>query len=138
MLDALLERIEGRREELVELTRELIRIPTVNPPGDAYKACARHLGNRLQRVGFEVTFLRAEGAIGDSDRYPRTNVIARYEGRGPGCCVHFNGHTDVVTPGQGWTFERTDFVTGPGSRRPVMAFVWFCREGEPVTSPASG
>jgi succinyl-diaminopimelate desuccinylase len=105
MQEPLLERIESRREELVELTRELIRIPTVNPPGDAYKACARHLGNRLQRAGFEVSYLRAVGAIGDSDRYPRTNVIARYEGRGPGACVHFNGHTDVVAPGQGWSVE---------------------------------
>jgi succinyl-diaminopimelate desuccinylase len=105
MQEALLERIESRREELVELTRELIRIPTVNPPGDAYKACARHLGNRLQRGGFEVSYLRAVGAVGDSDRYPRTNVIARYEGRAPGPCVHFNGHTDVVAPGQGWSVE---------------------------------
>ena len=105
MQDALLERIEGRREELVELTRELIRIPTVNPPGDAYKACARHLGNRLQRAGFEVSYLRAVGAIGDSDRYPRTNVLARLDGRAPGACVHFNGHTDVVAPGQGWSIE---------------------------------
>jgi succinyl-diaminopimelate desuccinylase len=105
MLGALLERIDSQRDALVELTRELIRIPTVNPPGDAYKACARHLGNRLQRAGFDVRFLRAEGAIGDSDRFPRTNVIARYEGRGPGPCVHFNGHTDVVAPGHGWSFE---------------------------------
>ena len=51
MLDALFARIEGRREALVELTRELIRIPTVNPPGDAYKACARLLGNRLGAPG---------------------------------------------------------------------------------------
>ena len=30
-------------------------------------------------------------------------MIARYEGRGPGACVHFNGHIDVVEPGQGWS-----------------------------------
>ncbi|MEA3149475.1 MAG: succinyl-diaminopimelate desuccinylase, partial [Gammaproteobacteria bacterium] len=32
--------IEGRRDELVELTRQLIRFPTVNPPGEAYQPCA--------------------------------------------------------------------------------------------------
>lgn len=103
MLDALFARIEDQRDALVELTRELVQIPTVNPPGDAYKACARHLGNRLGHAGFDVTYVRAEGAIGDSDRYPRTNVIARYDGWGPGPCVHFNGHIDVVEAGHGWT-----------------------------------
>lgn len=103
MLDALFARIEDRRQALVELARELVQMPTVNPPGDAYKACARHLGNRLARVGFDVSYLRAEGAIGDSDRYPRVNLVARYQGRAAGPCVHFNDHMDVVEPGLGWS-----------------------------------
>jgi succinyl-diaminopimelate desuccinylase len=103
MLDGLFARIEGQREALVELTRELVQFPTVNPPGEAYKPCARHLGHRLSRAGFELSYVRAEGALGDSDRYPRINVIARYQGRGPGPCVHFNGHIDVVEAGHGWS-----------------------------------
>ena len=103
MLEGLFARIEEQREGLVELTRELVQIPTVNPPGDAYRACARVLGNRLRHSGFDVDYLRAEGALGDSERYPRINVVARYEGRAPGPCVHFNGHLDVVEPGQGWS-----------------------------------
>ena len=103
MLGALFERIEGERDALVDLTRALVQIPTVNPPGDAYQACAHHLDSRLSRAGFEVSCLRAEGAPGDSDRYPRINLVARYEGRGPGPCVHFNGHVDVVAAGHGWT-----------------------------------
>ena len=105
MLDDLFTRIEAQRDALVELTRELVRFPTVNPPGEAYEPCARHLGNRLNRAGFEVTYVRAEGAIGDSERYPRVNVIARHEGRGSGPCVHFNGHIDVVEAAQGWTVD---------------------------------
>jgi succinyl-diaminopimelate desuccinylase len=103
MLDDLFARIDDQREALVELTRELVQFPTVNPPGEAYKPCARHLGNRLSRAGFEATYVRAEGAIGDSERHPRVNVIARYKGRGSGPCVHFNGHIDVVEAGHGWT-----------------------------------
>jgi succinyl-diaminopimelate desuccinylase len=103
MLDDLLARIEDQREALVALTRELIQFPTVNPPGEAYKPCARHLGHRLSRAGFDVSYVRAEGALGDSDRYPRVNVVARYHGRGPGPCVHFNGHIDVVEAGHGWS-----------------------------------
>ena len=40
----LLKDIESRRDELVELTRDLIRFPTVNPPGEAYRPCAEYLG----------------------------------------------------------------------------------------------
>ncbi|TCT05437.1 succinyl-diaminopimelate desuccinylase [Tepidamorphus gemmatus] len=103
MRDALFARIEAKTAELVELTRDLIRIPTVNPPGDAYADCAQFIGERLRRRGFDVAYPRGEGTPGDSDRYPRTNVVARRAGGRPGPCVHFNGHIDVVEVGDGWT-----------------------------------
>jgi succinyl-diaminopimelate desuccinylase len=109
-----LEAIDVRRDELVALTRDLIRIPTVNPPGDAYRPCAEYLGERLRRRGFEVTYVRAEGAPGDTDAYPRMNVIARREGSGPGPCVHFNGHIDVVETGAGWTVDPFEGVVKDG------------------------
>ena len=95
--------IEARRDEVVALTQELVRVPTINPPGDAYRPCAELLGRRLERRGFTVQYLRAEGALADSDRYPRTNVVARREGGRPGATVHFNGHIDVVPAGRGWS-----------------------------------
>jgi succinyl-diaminopimelate desuccinylase len=104
-VDKALTAIDARREDLVALTRELVRIPTINPPGDAYRPCAEFLGERLRRRGFEVTYVRAEGAPGDTDAYPRINVIARREGSGAGPCVHFNSHIDVVEPGEGWTVD---------------------------------
>ena len=119
--DALLARIDAKRDELVALTQELVRIPTVNPPGDAYEACARVLGERLRRRGFAIEYLRAGGAPGDKDSHPRVNVVARYEGEPGGECVHFNGHIDVVEPGPGWTHEpfaaevHGDRVYGRGS-----------------------
>jgi len=103
--ERLFRRIADRTDELVALTQELIRIPTVNPPGDAYTPCAEFIGNRLAKRGFEVTYRRALGSPGDSDRYPRTNVIARIEGASPGRCVHFNSHIDVVAAGRGWTVD---------------------------------
>ncbi|CAO3440472.1 acetylornithine deacetylase/succinyl-diaminopimelate desuccinylase family protein [Azospirillum endophyticum] len=101
----LFRRIDRRRDDLVALTQELIRIPTVNPPGDVYTDCAELIGRRLAARGFAVEYVRAEGAAGDSDRYPRTNVIARIEAPRPGPCIHFNGHIDVVPAGQGWTVD---------------------------------
>lgn len=103
--DSLLKRIESKEAEVVALTQALVRIPTINPPGDAYEACARFLGERLQKRGFKVEYIRAEGAPGDTPSHPRTNVVARYEGSGGGECVHFNGHIDVVEAGSGWTTD---------------------------------
>jgi len=97
--------IDGREAELIALTQDLIRIPTVNPPGDAYVPCAELIGTRLARRGFEVSYVRAEGTPGDSDRYPRVNVIARHEGKRPGPTVHFNSHIDVVEAGGGWSVD---------------------------------
>jgi len=101
--NALWQRIEGKRDEVVALTQELIRFPTVNPPGEAYTPCAEHLGERLRRRGFEVAYVRALGEPADSDRYPRANVVARLPGGRPGPTMHFNGHLDVVPAGAGWS-----------------------------------
>lgn len=103
--ERLFRRIDDRTDDLVALTQDLIRIPTVNPPGDAYTPCAEFIGDRLAKRGFQVTYRRARGSPGDSDRYPRTNVIARIEGARPGRCVHFNSHIDVVATGRGWTVD---------------------------------
>jgi succinyl-diaminopimelate desuccinylase len=103
--DTLFKSLEERRDELVELTRQLIRFPTVNPPGEAYRPCAEFIGRRLAIRGFTVEYVHAAGTPGDNDRYPRINVIARREGGAPGPCVHFNSHIDVVETGSGWTVD---------------------------------
>lgn len=112
--EKLLEAVEARREEVTALTRELIRFPTVNPPGEAYTPCAEFIGDYLKRHGFGVEYIRGEGAPGDTDRYPRTNVIARFDGRVPGPTVHFNSHIDVVEAGDGWTVDPFDGVVKDG------------------------
>jgi succinyl-diaminopimelate desuccinylase len=105
-MDGKLERAIGEREgAVVELTRELVAFPTVNPPGEAYTPCAEFLGRRLAASGFEIAYIRGEGAPGDSDLYPRTNVVGRHETGRPGPTIHFNGHLDVVEVGQGWTVD---------------------------------
>jgi succinyl-diaminopimelate desuccinylase len=104
-LEALFNGIDARRDELVDLTRRLIRFPTINPPGDAYLPCAEFIGARLKARGFEIDYVRAEGTPGDNDRYPRINVIARRAGAGAGPCVHFNSHLDVVQSGGGWSVD---------------------------------
>ena len=95
--------IGDRRDDLILLTQELIRIPTLNPPGEFYRDICEYLDKRLSKHGFNTNLIRAYGTPGDSDKYPRWNIVARREGNLPGDCVHFNSHIDVVEVGQGWT-----------------------------------
>jgi succinyl-diaminopimelate desuccinylase len=83
-------------EEITALCCDLVRLRTVNPPGDEQMA-ADYVADYLGRAGFETAFLPlADG---------RASVLARLRGRGgPG--LMFNGHMDVVPVGaQGWRFN---------------------------------
>ncbi|MFV2038440.1 MAG: M20/M25/M40 family metallo-hydrolase, partial [Paracoccaceae bacterium] len=97
--------VEARRDDLISLCQDLIRLPTLNPPGDNYLEICEFLAARLKKSGFEIELVRATGAVGDSDKYPRWNMIARREGAHSGECVHFNSHTDVVEVGRNWTHD---------------------------------
>ena len=103
LTDQLIREIDARRDDLIALTQELLRIPTLNPPGENYREICDYLDRRLRAGGFETGFVRAFGSPGDSDKYPRWNVVARREGARSGECVHFNSHIDVVDVGLGWT-----------------------------------
>ncbi len=102
-MNPLLDAVTSHRAALVSLTQELIRIPTLNPPGRHYREICEHLAHRLEKGGFTVKLLRAHGTPGDSETYPRWNLIARHSTGRPGDCVHFNSHHDVVEVGHGWT-----------------------------------
>ena len=76
---AILAAVAARRQELIGLTQDLIRIPTLNPPGQHYRWICDYLAARLEAAGFTLQFIRAIGAPGDSEAYPRWNLIARIE-----------------------------------------------------------
>ncbi len=103
--DRIRQTIDDRREDLIALTQDLIRIPTLNPPGEYYREVCDYVGNRLKARGYSVDMVRAEGTPGDSDKYPRWNVVCRREGSGRGDTLHFNSHHDVVEVGTGWTTD---------------------------------
>jgi succinyl-diaminopimelate desuccinylase len=86
-----------RKKELVDLTRQLIQIPTENPPGNE-KPALLLIKKILSRMGFTIkTYVSPKG---------RWNIVAmRRWGKG-GRTLIFNGHLDVVPagdPGQ-WTY----------------------------------
>jgi len=103
-LDRILAAVDRAADEIVQYTIDLVRIPTVNPPGDEYEACAHFIGDDLAQRGFTVEYLAAEGRPEHTARYPRVNVIGSRRG-GPGRVVHLNGHFDIVPPGRGWSID---------------------------------
>ena len=104
-VERVLNEVEQATDEIVDFAADLVRVPTVNPPGEAYEACARLLGDRLRTCGFTVRDLVPEDRVEHSSRYPRVNVLGRRAGDANGPVVHLNGHLDVVPPGEGWTCD---------------------------------
>jgi succinyl-diaminopimelate desuccinylase len=74
--------VAGYRDAMVEFTRELIAIPTENPPGNRYRDVVDLLCRRLCELGFSDT--RTEG-----------ECVLSFAGAGEPV-LYFSGHYDVV------------------------------------------
>ncbi len=105
VVDRILKAVDSVTDEVVDFTSELVRIPTVNPPGDVYEDCARAIGARLDQFGFEVEYHTAEERPEHTKEHPRVNVVGTLHGSRPNPLVHLNGHFDVVPVGDGWTVD---------------------------------
>ena len=94
--------------ELVELLQALIRLPTVNPPGEGYEAFVGDFARRLDALGYATAGPPRPGGrprdAGPARRRPPAPEPARDARRsGDGPTVHLNGHYDVVPVGNDWT-----------------------------------
>ncbi len=86
--------------EVVELTRDLIRIPSVVRPGDPLAneaTVARHVERWFAKEGFELEVHEVVPG--------RPNIVAWLGDKGSGRSLLLEGHTDVVTEGdpREWT-----------------------------------
>lgn len=97
--------VDAAAGEIIDFTAALIRIPTVNPPGEGYVDCAELIGARLRDCAFEVAYVAADGRPEHTPAHPRVNVIGRRRGGADRPAIHLNGHFDVVPAGAGWTLD---------------------------------
>ena len=80
-----------------ELTQNLIRFNTTNPPGNE-AACISYVEGLLKDAGLETTVVARDPN--------RPNVIARLRGRGVAPAILLQGHIDVVTTAnQDWQHD---------------------------------
>ncbi|MGD2142782.1 MAG: M20 family metallopeptidase [Candidatus Bathyarchaeota archaeon] len=84
------DKVESFKPELIDLTRELIKTPSENPPGNE-RAVSRLVSERLESLGFEVKVVKSKPN--------RVNTLGTLKGMGGGRGFLFNGHYDTVPIG---------------------------------------
>jgi acetylornithine deacetylase/succinyl-diaminopimelate desuccinylase family protein len=115
--------VTSYRKDIAELTQALVRIPTENPPGRHYRACAELLARSTRDLGFSAQ-MREIRPPKNSARHagktraaePRYLVCASH-GAGPRA-LYFHGHYDVVpaaSPAQFHPHQRNGSIFGRGS-----------------------
>lgn len=93
----LVDEVEKRKDELIELCSSLIRIPSENPPGDSTEA-SEFVSDYLKQFGLEVDWHEASEKM-----YNLVSSIGNEAGKKLIYC----GHTDVVPAGDlsKWDFD---------------------------------
>jgi|Deesub1362B_J571_1020462.scaffolds.fasta_scaffold00005_240 succinyl-diaminopimelate desuccinylase len=95
-IDVLMGKFREMESEVPKLAADLIKIPSVNPPGDMTEI-AGYIRDYLSKYGIECQLKEPEkGKINIISRYGETNDIE----------LMLNGHMDVVPPGDEdkWTY----------------------------------
>src|SRR4051795_11212141 len=101
-METILAAVDELAPDLVALLQRMIRLPTVNPPGEGYEAFVADLRGGLDASGYATEVHHAPAELAPLGAgLPRPNLLARLNGDGP--LVHLNGHYDVVPVGNDWT-----------------------------------
>ncbi|MGD0803505.1 MAG: M20 family metallopeptidase [Candidatus Bathyarchaeia archaeon] len=87
------------------LLRDMIRAASVNPPGGE-RECAEVVYEKLKELGLDVKLVEKTPG--------RTNVVATLHGKTGTPKLLYNGHIDVVPPGNGWSHDpfRAEVIDG--------------------------
>jgi succinyl-diaminopimelate desuccinylase len=128
---------EINEQEIVEFLQGLVRIPSVNPPGDVREGM-KYCADKLAEVGFTIDYITAEEE--------KPNLLAsKSDGDGP--TLLFNAHIDVVPTGDENNWSHDPFAAelvdgriygrGAGDDKAsvtaqVMAAVALARSGVPI------
>ncbi len=81
--EAVCRSVEEISQEMISFLQDLVRIPTINPPGENYIAGAEFIGNKLKQFGYNTHYIAAEGLAEHTAQHPRMNVLGRMEGAKP-------------------------------------------------------
>lgn len=100
--------IDAQVPSLLGRLRKLVRIPTVNPPGENYEAATAYLVRELASLGLATrrhaipARMLRKALPPEQHGYPRFNVLGKLRTPGAKKTIHFNAHYDVVPVSGGW------------------------------------
>jgi succinyl-diaminopimelate desuccinylase len=112
---AVLSWLREREEKMAALVTELVAIPTENPPGKNYRACADFLEKTVRRAGLDCVRFATRSSSDNRDDAPEC-LLATY-GSGERA-FYFHGHYDVVPAQSREQFQplrKDHFLFGRGS-----------------------
>lgn len=96
--------LAAQKNAAIRMLSDLVRIPTVNPPGTNYREMTAFLRTLCRRAGLTTTVLPVPVTRKNIPpaytketlkKHPRFNVLARWD-TGARKTLHFNSHYDVV------------------------------------------
>jgi succinyl-diaminopimelate desuccinylase len=100
--------IDAHQDDLTKLLRELVQVPTVNPPGENYDAITARLVSELTAAGLKAQRMAIPRSLlrktlpAAQHAFPRWNVLGFCRARGAKKTIHFNAHYDVVPVSGNW------------------------------------
>lgn len=98
---------EDLKKEALDFLKEIVRIPTENPPGMNYEKITSVIANKLEEFGYKVDIISPnDDELKKLVRFgggKRPNVVGTL-GNG-NIKVAFNAHYDVVPAGDGWSVD---------------------------------
>jgi succinyl-diaminopimelate desuccinylase len=112
---AILSWLKEHKEEMAELLAELVAVPTENPPGNNYGACADLLDLRLQQLGLDCQRIAPSAAQNQPEDAPASFMASFGAGERT---LYFHGHYDVVPAQSVEQFQprrKDNYVFGRGA-----------------------
>lgn len=99
-------------DNIRSLLQKLIRSKSLNPPGDV-RECAGLIAEELKQRDLPAEIVEEKPGV--------SNVVSFLEGQAGGKTLLWNGHFDVVPPGENWTIDpfggecRDGYIYGRGA-----------------------
>jgi succinyl-diaminopimelate desuccinylase len=87
--------LAGYRQEMLDFLRQLIAIPTENPPGRMYEECAAAIAGELERIGLRHEAVDTPPDARTAEGATRRRSLVSFFGTGKRV-LYFHGHYDVV------------------------------------------
>lgn len=116
---AIITGVDSKRNELTDLVMKLIRIPTINPPGEKYEEFVKFVSQWLSDAGVKTQIIEVpREKLGELVPYgrglPRFSLVGRVHGSEGKPILCFDGHIDVVPPTSGANRDLFDPVLEDG------------------------